>query len=954
MKKYWFVPIVFVLGASASIMTADLVQEQEVARIDAQFRELANTSAHALQEGVNRNVEIVEMLAAFFNHSANNDASREEFRRFTTTILTQHEDIDALAWAPRIPDAQRTSLEQDAERDGLSPFHITEQETQGTMLPAATRPEYFPVYFVEPLKGHASAMGFDLASNAVRRTALEYARDAGMVKATARIFLVHDTHREPGFLLLHPIYHTTESLLTVAQRRQTLCGFVLGVFRIQGMIDHFLADMNANDFRVSIRDFAAPASERVIYQSDAMQTARLAYHIDLSLDIPGRRWAAHFESTAAFEERNQTNTAWMLLLVGLMLTSVMSAILWKMARYNSKISQQLSEIETIYQHIPVGLCILDREYRYVRINQQLADINGKSILEHIGNTLYDVLPSSMADQSKQLSQKVFDTGVANVNLEINGNGPMEGRSWLLQHLPMKSKMGKTTHLMAIVQEITGYKRLQLEKAASDAANRAKSEFLSNMSHEIRTPLTGIIGFAETLLENDLSMEDRVELLHRLVRSGHHLKNIIDDVLDLSKIEAHKLTIERIKTPLPEILSDMDSLYGSLSRSKKLDFSIRCLWPLPSVITTDPTRLRQILYNLCSNAIKFTEDGSISVIVGCDREHQKIIISIVDTGIGMEEEQCRNLFQPFTQADASTTRRYGGTGLGLSISARLAEYLGGFVTVESVPNVGSMFVVVLDSGPLQEAVWIEDLNQSPRPTPIAAVRLAQGGSVLLAEDSPDNQRLISLYLERAGIRVTIAQNGQEAVEQALAGEYDLVLMDMQMPILDGLGATTLLRQAGFDQPIVALTANTSQGDRDRCLRAGCSAFLTKPIDWKVFASVLQTYLPEAGSSTPAAGFADALADDPEYEALAKQFREELPDRLAALQEMTDNQQWEDLRRLAHKLKGVASSFGLPEVTRIAADLDRECQASCVDAQAVLNLIQSLAAHVDPIEPAIRSS
>ncbi|CAK0752313.1 two-component system, sensor histidine kinase [Gammaproteobacteria bacterium] len=573
-----------------------------------------------------------------------------------------------------------------------------------------------------------------------------------------------------------------------------------------------------------------------------------------------------------------------------------------------------------------------REFRYKQRDFQPLDISPWANL-HIApmfrfeGSLYPYLMTTRAETAEGMTVHVM-TQLKEIE-EINQD---------VRQLKVAVFIAGTTLLLLVVGVIvylhrsTQYVRelrekqvaLEAEKRRAEAATEAKAQFLANMSHEIRTPLTAVIGFSETLLESGSSMTERIDAINTILRNGRHLQTLLNDILDLSKIEAGQLIVERIPTSLFGLLAEIESVHGAQARAKGIEFSVNYLLPLPRTITTDPTRLRQILFNLCGNAVKFTDRGSVRVTVNCDREFQQLVVAIFDTGIGLTDTQCMHLFQPFSQADSSTTRRYGGTGLGLNISRHLAQRLGGTVTVDSTPGVGSLFVAIVDTGPVDAVEWIDNLAQCSEmgsfPAQEAIRPLRVRGLVLLAEDNPDNQRLISLYLRRAGAMVQVADNGQEAFEQALAGDFDLVLMDMQMPVMDGLSATTLLRQTSFGRPIVALTANTGPEERARCLMAGCTAFLTKPIDWKQFYQMLESYLPTADPEASAATVTDPLAADPEYQEMVTRFRKELPSRLTELSNAADGAQWDDVRLLAHQLRGVATSFGLPEVTRIAGDLE----------------------------------
>jgi signal transduction histidine kinase/CheY-like chemotaxis protein/HPt (histidine-containing phosphotransfer) domain-containing protein len=460
-----------------------------------------------------------------------------------------------------------------------------------------------------------------------------------------------------------------------------------------------------------------------------------------------------------------------------------------------------------------------------------------------------------------------------------------------------------------------------------AANQAKSAFLANMSHEIRTPLASIIGFAELLLDRRTGVSQD-EALQTIMHNGHHLLQIISDILDVSKIEAEGIQLELADVSLPALLHDTEQLMGLRAREKGLNFEVQAELPLPAAVRSDYVRLKQVLLNYCSNAIKFTERGTITLRARV-LEGSTLELAVLDTGIGLTEAQIGRLFHAFSQADVTTTRRFGGTGLGLFICKQLVELMGGAVHVSSVPGAGSCFALRLPLGAQAtgpQGQWLR-LPQD------LAVKVAAGvenqaeipalaGTVLVAEDGPYNQRLITAYLQCTGATLTMVGNGELAVQEALAGDFDLVLMDIQMPVMDGTTAIALLRDAGYGGPIVALTANVMRADIEHYRAIGCDDVLAKPIDRARLHQVLQRYLQPVASGPKTARQSHV---DQVVQRLAAEFVAELPDTTAAWARLLSAQDWPALRSQAHRIKGLAGSLGFPKLTTLAAPIELHIDA-----------------------------
>jgi PAS domain S-box-containing protein len=517
------------------------------------------------------------------------------------------------------------------------------------------------------------------------------------------------------------------------------------------------------------------------------------------------------------------------------------------------------ELQTIYDGVIEGLLVTDVEtQRFVRANSSLCQMLGYTEEELLTLSIPKIHPAEEVPNDLQRFQAVAEGRVS-----INENRPVVRKDGSIFYADITGRpivYNGRRCLLALFRDITERKQAEQQlleaKLAAEAANRAKSEFLANMSHEIRTPMTAILGFADLLLSTP-SPEEAMESAQIIKHNGEHLLQVINDILDLSKIEAGKCEIEPNECSPRRIVTGVLSLMKVRADAKGLSLTVERVGHIPDRIQTDPIRLRQILVNLVGNAIKFTEVGGVRIVVRSDATSNgrcNLVFDVIDTGVGMSQEQINLLFQPFSQVDTSAHRRFGGTGLGLAISSRLAKILGGDIAVTSAPGKGSTFSLTMAAGELKGANPSDHADIVESQPSETMSKLVFDCRVLLAEDGPDNQRLIAHLLRKAGAEVAVAENGKVAVDLALKARqaenpFDAIVMDMQMPVMDGYEATRALRNAGYEKPIIALTANAMIEDRRKCLDAGCNDYLMKPIDRAVLLQVVARHLGERQNVSP---------------------------------------------------------------------------------------------------------
>ncbi|MCC9630335.1 response regulator [Blastopirellula sp. JC732] len=498
--------------------------------------------------------------------------------------------------------------------------------------------------------------------------------------------------------------------------------------------------------------------------------------------------------------------------------------------------EKLSLVASSTRH---SVIITDRYGVIEWVNNAFTDLTGYGLEEAIGQKPGDLL---QGPDTSQLAVGVIRRALHDyrqVSVELL-NYAKDGRPyWIaLEIKPVFDSENRLINFIAtqvdITEQVKRTEELIDAMESAESANHAKSQFLANMSHEIRTPLNGIIGFTDLLMHDEKSTpQERREYLETVRASGQHLLTLINEILDLAKIESGQMSVERIPCSPQEILNEVISIMRPKVQEKGLRLTSRWVSKIPSQVVTNGPQLKQLLLNIVGNAVKFTSQGGIEIVARL-QEHAtgcQLALDVVDTGIGIPADKLEMIFLPFSQADSSVTRRFGGTGLGLAISKNLAELLGGSLSVASVEGEGSTFTILIDAG-----VSVYESNEATRlGDETALCRLTEGNlpslqgvRALVVDDGEANRRFMSVVLDHAGAETWTAEHGKEAVRFAATQSPEVILLDMQMPVMDGYTAASLIRLQGFEGPIIAVTAHAMHGDREKCLEAGCSGYLSKPL------------------------------------------------------------------------------------------------------------------------------
>ena len=732
----------------------------------------------------------------------------------------------------------------------------------------------------------------------------------------------------------------------------------------------FIVGRNTDLNYIQLERFA-DKYQTVFSQSATLDNDNLPIYQSSRVTVPlllgERRWGElHFQfkdtSNDSLLDRWRASPFGLMTFMSLLCFPLFYFYLGKMLKELNPSQAVPGRVRSALDTIAESLLVIDAKGDVVLANAAFAELNGVEAETMLGTPITKF--NWIFEESDDL-QTPWDTALSSgesVRHEMIGfvDSVESRRSFIVNCSPVMGSNGKTGGVLISMDDVTLLEEkeilLRQSMEEAEAANAAKSAFLSNMSHEIRTPMTAILGFTEVLKRGFTDSEqDRQRHLNTIADSGQHLLELINDVLDLSKVESGALEVEEIPTDAPSIVNEVIKTLRVKAEEKGIYLKIDISSDLPEHIQSDPSRLRQVVTNLVGNAIKFTESGGVTVEMShhIEDDDAQLHIDVHDTGIGMTESQQATIFEAFTQADASITRRFGGTGLGLSISRRLAIAMGGNVLVKSAEGEGSCFFVSIPAG---------KANSIPLLTPtqiidnLATVEISEHAEwsfpdcrVLVVDDAPENRELISLVLGDLGIKHSLGENGQEALDALEREEFDVLLLDVQMPVMDGYQAAGRIREMGLTLPVVALTANAMKGFEQTVLAAGYSHYMPKPIDLdkltrllaellggeqvgvKTPQKVADAALSSATTTTAAESvvqsndkiFSPLAATNPKFQQIVEQFVVRLDERVNQMYESLAEGDLHTLGQMGHWLKGSGGTVGFSQFVEPAQELEAAC-------------------------------
>lgn len=844
-RRFVVVWLVTALGIATSIWAFHLVAEHQQHTAQLAFEETASSRLLAVERKISATLEVVHSITGFYAGSAH--VNRDEFRAFTARPLKRHSGIQALEWIPRVPAALRKEYEDTAQRDGFIGFRFQERSPEGRMVPASQRPEYFPVYYVEPLVGNEKVVGFDLASNPARKAALEKSRDDGEPVATARITLIQEKGTQFGFLVFVPFFSQSLPAETVEHRRESLLGFALGVFGIGDLVAQALAGEEEKTsawnggVNLYLFDESADTDSQLLHLQASrihggsapdlgLPDARKGFHLSHQFNVGGRKWLLVARPAKPFPSGTSSPLAVITLVTGLSLTLLLAAYLLsalnrtriveslvkartaELAQRSRDLQRSEARARAIVDNTVDGIITIDQAGTIQSFNPAAERIFGYTADEVIGGNVNVLMPEPYHSHHDAYLLRYLVTGDARI---IGTGREVEGRRKTGACFPMdlavsEVKIDEQRAFVGVIRDITERKEVE----------RMKNEFVSTVSHELRTPLTSIMGSLGLIkggATGDLP-EKAAHMIEIAHANSDRLVRLINDILDIEKIESGRTEFRSKPVDMAEVVRDAVEANRGFADQHGVTFAVTGI-KTNLMVKGDQDRLLQVVTNLLSNAAKFSPKGG-QVEISAVLESQNVHVSVKDHGAGIPKAFHDQIFSRFSQADSSDTRTKGGTGLGLSICKAIVEHHEGEIWFDSTEGVGTTFHFMI---PFHSSTTVV----RDRPTPSA-----DGKRILVCEDEPDIVTLLSMILEQGGFSVDVARTAGEARDMLQGGEYAAMTLDIGLPDENGIALLREIRSEGAlrDLPVVVVSAKSAE---DNGFVNGNAVevvdWLTKPID-----------------------------------------------------------------------------------------------------------------------------
>ena len=802
------------------------------------FDGIARSAQYSLSARVKTYADVLRGMVAAFR-TQDEPLSRRQFHDYVESLglAANYPAIEGASYAVHVPDQQREAFIAAVRADRSL---VPEGHPGFDIRPPGRRPSYTVLTYIEPQGMLAEMFGADISAKPAVARALGQSRDTGGLGASGQGILVSHPTPHVSLGMRMPVYRTAAPLASVDDRRRAYLGSVGISFAMPALVHGALNELPVPGVKLSLYTDTTPAAgsmeiepgDKLLFNDQGMLDAkpvsaeerRQYIETVLPVESNGLKWKAQFRikkgDLYTTFDRYFPQVA---MVTGFAGTMLIYAFFFTLYSSRRSAVEHRALLDSVLNSVDAHVYMKDLDRRYIYVNARAAEVMGRPAEEIIGQLDADLMDQRQAEMFWEQDRAVFEDG-----LRQAGQGEFVLPDGEVRHLwTVKVPVRVDGQVAAVIGLSTDVTELHELKAQADAANKAKSNFLSNMSHEIRTPMNSIIGMSHLALKTVTHPKQR-DYLEKIFHSSQHLLGIINDILDFSKIEAGKLDLEVLDFDIDTLMQNISAQLGDVAAHKGLALEFEIAPGLSHQLRGDPLRLEQVLLNFTSNAIKFSENGVVHIAAQPLQDNGSEVLvrfEVRDKGIGMSPDELAELFQSFHQADPSTTRKYGGTGLGLVISKQLAELMGGEVGADSAPGKGSTFWFTARLGKC--ATFLPSGPQQVQQSVLDEIRDAY---ILLVEDNPFSQQVGQELLEDVNATVVIANNGSEAIDMMLKEPFDCVLMDVQMPVMDGFEATRLIRSDPrmADTLVIAMTANAGKEDRERCIDAGMDEFVTKPI------------------------------------------------------------------------------------------------------------------------------